>query len=97
MKKMKSKRNQQTMEEVPSNIAFSEDLYVTMSVDMITKNDEIDTLKRQISVLEDQLDNGIEEHSNASSLRNSQHILTKNDESWKSLYVLQVDIKESAN
>lgn len=84
---MKSKRNQQTVvEEAPASIAFSEDLYVKMSVDMIDKNDEIDTLKRKITVLEDQLDTG--EISEPTTL-------TRNDESWKNLYDLHVDIKDS--
>lgn len=84
--KRKSKRNQERAEEATSNIAFSEDLYVKMSVDMITKNEEIDTLKKQISVLEDQLE----------SDEAPEEILKKNG-SWKNLYDLHVDIKDPRN
>jgi flagellar basal body-associated protein FliL len=97
LKKMKSKRSQpQPAEEANANITFTEDLYVQMSVETINRNSMIDELKSKICVLEDKLDNS-GGNSNGSSLRTSQHILSKNDESWKNLYDLHVDIKEDSN
>lgn len=92
---MKSKRNQQIVEEVaptsPTN-AFSEDIYVKMSVDMIRKSEVIDELKKKICVLEDKLDSG--ENSRRNSRNSSEIILRSHEESWKNLYDLHVDIKD---
>ena len=89
---IKLKRNQQIVEEVssPTN-AFSEDVYVKMSVDMIRKSEVIDELKKKICVLEDKLDSG--ENSRRNS-RSSEIILRSHEESWKNLYDLHVDIKD---
>jgi cell division septum initiation protein DivIVA len=67
-------------------VAFSEDLYLKMSVEMIEKNEEIVDLKKRISVLETQLNNG------EGSQQSSEQILRAGNESWKEAYDLHVDL-----
>jgi hypothetical protein len=108
LKKMKARRNQPVVEPqvvlpppeepapivpVPLSLSFHEELYAKVTAVRIPKNEEIDKLQHKISILEEHLEK--EENLSPSSLRNSQQILKRNEESWKNLYDLHVDFKES--
>lgn len=86
-RRIKVKRSRTRTEKRASNVEFSEDLYLKMSVEMIEKNEEINNLKKKILILETQLNAG-------GSNVNYEHISNAHGNSWKDDYDLHVNISE---
>ena len=87
-KRIKTKHVQSQPAEDASKLAFSEDLYLKMSVEMIEKNEEITDLRKRIAALESQLNGG------ERSKKTTEQILRINNDSWKDAYDLHVNIRD---
>lgn len=80
--KQRAKKAHSKIDTLSSNVTFNEELYLKMSSELAEKNEEIDSLKRRIEVLETQITIVEPSKSDYEEL------------SWKNCYDLQVEIND---